>query len=225
MNQAKNATNSIGLKVISEYVLDVLKSNHAITVDDIYTQVHKTLSQTPAHQVVSLDAIKRRIYDVINIFHAAGIVDKQDKLIIFHMPQNSSPRTEEQQQTKIQFKEQLLLDQLFILNLFKSLVVRNSQMDEPEHINSLPAVIIGTQNLHETETTVSKDKTEVDFQTPELLTAMPCDEILKDLNIDIDVFKGFLKSSPEFEPYASFLMDHFTKPSLIDSIKRQTNDK
>ena len=131
MTDNKKQKNKICLKALAPHTMELIRDLKSTTSEDIATCIIEKLTfQHPG--LKGQDTIKRRIYDVINVLSAAGVIDKVGKQIIYQgtspffksIPVNSSVLSENDI-NRIKNKEKLLESKIALLTLFKALIQRN----------------------------------------------------------------------------------------------------
>ena len=131
------------LNQISSLVISIIKSKQTTTFQEVTDCVL-------ANQLNQKDSDKgrtsrRRIYDVINVCEAAGLVKKENKALIYQ-PLIECHTEETQNENKLLEKCQELTNsitsKLRIFLLYKSLIERNQRLRRPPKAVQLPAIFV-----------------------------------------------------------------------------------
>lgn len=212
MTDAKKQKNKICLKALAPHVMELIRDLKSTTSEDIATCIIEKLTiQNPG--LKGQDTIKRRIYDVINVLSAAGIIDKVGKQIIYQgtspffktIPANSSVLSESDIQ-RIKAKEKLLQSKIALFTLFKVLIQRNFNVPEPENRIKLPAILVGVKEPSSTILKHPLVRTEVEFTSKEPMVFLAPSEVLTKINLPKESIKAFLEASPDYARYAQSLI-------------------
>ncbi|KAK8833990.1 hypothetical protein M9Y10_025551 [Tritrichomonas musculus] len=212
MTDAKKQKNKICLKNLAPHTMELIRDLKTTTSEDIATCIIEKLTfQNPG--LKGQDTIKRRIYDVINVLSAAGVIDKVGKQIIYQgtspffksIPVNSSVLSESDIK-RIQNKEKLLESKIALLTLFKALIQRNFILPEPENRIKLPAILVGVKEPSSTILKHPLVRTEIEFTSKEPMVFLAPSEVLMKINLPKESIKAFLEASPDYARYAQSLL-------------------
>ena len=210
MTDNKKQKNKICLKALAPHTMELIRDLKSTTSEDIATCIIEKLTfQHPGLK----DTIKRRIYDVINVLSAAGVIDKVGKQIIYQgtspffksIPVNSSVLSENDI-NRIKNKEKLLESKIALLTLFKALIQRNFKIPEPENRIKLPAILVGVKEPSSTILKHPLVRTEVEFTSKEPMVFLAPSDVLMKINLPKESIKAFLDASPDYARYAQSLL-------------------
>ena len=129
---------------ISPPILNVIKSKESISfieVGDIIVQ-H---CQNEVKDEKRERTLRRRVYDVINVMSAAGVIEKNGKFLHYR-PEgylNECQSNEEEHNSRIQEKEKLLLSKIRQLVFHTLLIEKNQMRPKPTNAVSLPFMLVG----------------------------------------------------------------------------------
>jgi hypothetical protein len=157
------------------------------------------------------ETIRRRIYDVINVLSAAGIVDKVGKQIVWHgrpppTRADSAPTADVNDDARVAAKERVLRDKVALLTLYKALIKRNFAQEPAAGALALPAVLIGIRDADKTTFTQSLNRCELEVRSTGGLVFLAPSEILQRIRLERTAVKGILDLSPELARFGSQLL-------------------
>ena len=159
----------ICLKTLAPMTLQVMRELGNTTSEDLATVIiNNIMRKQPG--LTGQETIRRRIYDVINVLSAAGVIDKVGKQLIWHGYQGANvapivlPGSGEDEQ-RILAKEQVLRDKVSLLTLYKALLNRNFKRGTtPPDSVSLPAIIVGIKEPDKASVTQPMDGCELEIR-------------------------------------------------------------
>lgn len=203
------------LKAIAPRLTDLMRELGNATTDGVVTMLINRIV-VENNNSISQDTVKRRIYDVINVLSAAGIIEKSGKKLIWHglnvmnpkreqadRPAEMEPKPSEKtpEQESLETKEKYLYSKIKRLVLYKTLIQRNTTVPRPENAISLPSIIIGFAS-DETVKTEKKEKYSLDVTASQPKLYLSPAEILDKLPIEREKVEKMLSKNPLFRPYA-----------------------
>lgn len=197
------------LKSLAHCTLEVIREMGNTTSEDLATVIiSKFLRAQP--NLTGQDTIRRRIYDVINVLSATGVIEKSGKQLVFRgykavpggkfmQPQSS------ENEARIATKEKILRDKISLLVLYKALLKRNyARGQPPPDAVHLPAIVVGIRDLDKSSMVSVMNGLELKIEASQrdLLFLAPSD-ILKKMRKDFpdEVIRSFLEEAPELVRY------------------------
>lgn len=136
-----------GMKNISPVVLSVIARAKSAQQEEVVREVLEQLSSTM--KMESLETLKKRIYDSIQILSAAELILKVGKTLVYKgrplkLPDPSSIDRETEE--RIAEKKTRLLKKIKILTRYEAIIAVNTQKTKDDSSISLPFIIIGIRD-------------------------------------------------------------------------------
>jgi hypothetical protein len=201
------------LKDLARHTLEVMRELESTTSEDIATlTIDKLLRSNP--NLTGQDTIRRRIYDVINVLSAAGVVDKVGKQILWHggrrtvLPAVASKAADE---SGISAKEKVLRDKVSLLTLYKALIKRNFTREPGPDALPLPVILIEIRDKNQATFTQATNRCALEIRSKKDLLFMAPSDILRNIKIPAQSIRGILALSPDFARYGLHLLDETTQ--------------
>ncbi|EAY20676.1 hypothetical protein TVAG_163720 [Trichomonas vaginalis G3] len=141
-----DSKDKICLKAIAPRLLELMRSMKSTTSETIATMLINLLAVEAAGSF-SQETVRRRIYDVINVLSATGVIEKDGKKLTWRGLNNPNAPSQDPSQNvppSLLMKERNLHDKLRLLAAYKALIRKNFPQVRPS--NGLPArvIIFGT---------------------------------------------------------------------------------
>jgi hypothetical protein len=200
------------LNALAPHTLDVMRELETTTSEDIANMIIDKLTRTTPSRS-SQKTIRHRIYDVINVLSAAGVVDKVGKQIVWHGGRqapnarpNAAPRATGDDDARIAAKERMLRDKVSLLTLYKALIKRNFAHEPTADVLGLPVILLGIKDAAQITFTQSLNRCELEVRSTGGLVFMAPSEILQKINLERKTVKGILDLSPELARYGTQLL-------------------
>jgi hypothetical protein len=199
------------LKTIAPHTLEVMRDLGTSTSEDIATMIINTLMRNNPN-LSGQETIRRRIYDVINVLSAAGVIDKVGKQVVWRGTRRSIPAAvrpaapADSIGERVRMKEQLLCDKVRLLTLYKVLIQRNFPRDPSPNPLALPLILIGVRDRSRTTFTQSLNRCELEIKSHQSLLFLAPSEILSKISLSKRNVQAILMMSPELLRYASELL-------------------
>ncbi|OHS94122.1 hypothetical protein TRFO_11411 [Tritrichomonas foetus] len=159
---------------VASLVYSTLEKKQQTTFVEVADSILMEISPDQVDQSGDQRTMRRRVYDVLNVLCAAGIITKDQKIISFnpYMINSLSPSSNDLREMKdrITQKERILVERATLLLFYKLLINRNSTTQRPPTTIQLPAMFVGFGNAGNGEVKRSLDGTrlEVVAQSPPL---------------------------------------------------------
>ena len=188
-------TERIGIKAISTIVYDILSKEKSILQENLFEQVTDCFSNIVNSD--SLENIKKRIYDVIQILEATGIILKNGKTLTFQNPDFSkrqSFRMITEKERQVLKKEEELMQRLNILTKFKAIITKNTLINRPNESITLPFILIAIKDPNATYQQ-SFDKRSLDINVKDIHSFLSPLNIVQKTEIDKDIVKTIWENS------------------------------
>jgi hypothetical protein len=114
---------------------------------------------------------RRRVYDVLNVFLAADLIDKDGKTIRFRKVQprlpSEIPEEDRSLAHECEERQEILASKIRLLLSYRSLVQRHSKMQRPPTAIRLPAIIVGFNTNVSNESMSAPDKKTLEISASE----------------------------------------------------------
>lgn len=113
-------------------ILSILKQKENTTFQEVADDIVNDIGPDVA-DANNERTLRRRVYDVLNVFVAAGFITKDNKKITYTPPRTSSgqPMETAALEEKIQAKQTALVDKIRMLLMWKLLIERNKHIIRP----------------------------------------------------------------------------------------------
>lgn len=207
------SSNRLCLKSLAPPTVEVLKELGTTSSEDAATYIISQLSKSSHNEISGQDTIRRRIYDVINVLSASGIIDKVGKQIVWRgfqiynpkeikITNSISPVVEQ----RIANKEKSLREKVRLLTLYKVLIARNFIPKTPKNAVYLPSIIIGVENPDRDILTPLPIRSDLEILTKSPLLFISPLEILQGIDLDKTSIHAILRAVPEISHYGSELL-------------------
>jgi hypothetical protein len=197
------------LKDLAPHTLEVMRELESTTSEDIATlTIDKLLRSNP--NLTGQDTIRRRIYDVINVLSAAGVIDKVGKQIIWHggrQPVVTPAAPKVADESGIAAKEQVLRDKVSLLTLYKALIKRNFTREPGPDALPLPVILIGIRDKNQATFTQAINRCDLEIRSKKDLLFMAPSDILRNIRIPAQSIRGILALCPDFARYGLHLLE------------------
>jgi hypothetical protein len=209
--EPKNPHDRLCLKAMAPLTLDVMREFGTSTSEDIATIIINKLLRTNPN-LTCQETIRRRIYDIINVLSAAGLVDKVGKQVVWHPARRpiappAADAPSEASQDALRAKERLLCDKIRMLTLYKVLIKRNFVREPAPTAFPLPVIFLGVRDAGRTTFTQSLNRCELEIKCQrDALFLAPCD-ILQKVGLPRESVEGILALSPDLVRFASLVLD------------------
>lgn len=209
MNENKD---KVCLKAIAPRLLDLMREIKSTTSENLATLLINQLALENPNGF-SQETVRRRIYDVINVLSATGIIDKDGKKLSWGGAKTASPApTGDPQRPNIPMnlliKERKLYKNLAVLAKYKAIVSRNFPQIKPEGALPLNIILFGT-NL-KLETSREGESVKLQIPTKPLLYWSPSDLIIK-ADIPTEDIQRILEINPIFKKYTKNVIEELNR--------------
>lgn len=137
----------LSLVNVTTRVFAILQERGTTSFDEVAEEILAKMGtdtelSTPNEQ----RTLRRRVYDVLNVLCAAGIVAKDNRTITFQTANAQIKGASQMVQTlqaRVEAKRNSLLEKTKLLIYHKLLMNRNSKSDVPQHLAKLPLILLG----------------------------------------------------------------------------------
>jgi hypothetical protein len=205
-----SAQSRICLKVIAPQTLDVVRELGTSNSEDVASVIIARLIG-PNPPLSAHETIRRRIYDVINVLSAAGVIDKVGKQILWRggrpapvMP--PIPSTPDASEGRVHRKEEMLREKVRLLTLDKVLIKRNFSRDQSPGSMTLPVILIGIQDPTHTTFTQSVNRCQLEIKSRRNMQFLAPSDILQKIDLPKPSIQGILTLSPDLSQYGTQLL-------------------
>lgn len=209
-----NQKSKVCLKSLAPNTMNVIRKLQRTTPEVIANIIIQQLTNEHPN-MNGQETIRRRIYDVINVLSAAGVIDKVGKQIIyqgtsryFNTLPTPHPYLKDEDSQRIRKKEKQLEEKIVLLTLFKSLIQRNYPIAEPpQGSKPLPQIIIGINEQSSMNLKYPQSRSELELSTKHKMIFLAPSDMLKRLHFPKTSIKAFLEASPDYARYAQSLLE------------------
>lgn len=136
----------LSLNSLAEDISHFIQEKVATTFQDVADMIVEKITQDDAESNND-KTTRRRVYDVLNVFLAAGVITKEGKQIrhqpLAHISEMDLMEQDRALSEDVEHKKALLIQRIKLLLAYKSLMVRNSQQRRPASAIQMPAIIVG----------------------------------------------------------------------------------
>ena len=207
------------LNNLSALVLKFLKKNQTTTFSKVADMVIHEISQT--YGDVSVDkTTRRRVYDVLNVFLASGLITKEGKTIQFHQNSkngislnnensndNELSNEDEELMAINNEKKQQLISKIKLYLTYRSLILRNHSILKPPNAIHLPAIIIGFNSSLEDISQRYQNGHTLEIQTTDNPIFYSPNDIFKTMSFPIESQRQIFKELKGFEKIEKEVFD------------------
>jgi hypothetical protein len=199
------------LKTIAPHTLEVMRDLGTSTSEDIATIMINNYKRTNPN-LSGQDTIRRRIYDVINVLSASGIIDKVGKQIVWRGGRRTvvaPPRAalgSDACEERVRMKEQMLSDKVKLLTLYKVLIKRNFVRERPSDAMILPVILLGIKDPGKATFTQSVNPCELEIKSGQGMHFFAPGDILRKISLSKQSIERILALSPELLRYGISLL-------------------
>ncbi|EAX96293.1 hypothetical protein TVAG_264170 [Trichomonas vaginalis G3] len=200
------------LKALAPRLLELLLELGETTSESIATILINNLIQENPHSF-SQETVRRRIYDVINVLSATGIIEKDGKKLNWRGLKRQNPGAEAEQAPKpnapspLVLKQRSLFLKLRILAAYKALIQKNFPNRKPP--NALPArvMVFGTASNEIKTTRLGRHEIKIELRERPTHFFSPTDIILH-VQFPPQLIHDLLEINPLFAKYSKEVIDH-----------------
>lgn len=207
--QKPSSSKPLCLANMSSKVLQILKENGSTTftaVADLIVEDVQSSTDTTNNQRTT----RRRVYDVLNVFHAAGLITKDSKTITFNPYDHTTifkggSNDSSQIEARINTKQKALLDKIKLLIYYKLLIERNKKRQRPTNAIQLQALFVGFDDVGNGQAKRSLDGRQLEIvanSPPQFFSPMM---IFERMTFSPESQLGILQNMPNFSAYEPLL--------------------
>jgi hypothetical protein len=153
---------------------------------------------------------RRRVYDVLNVFLASGLIIRDGRSIRFRglgtpPPIEEIPESERAFARTCELKQARLVGQIKLLLGYRALIARNASQPRPASAVPLPTIIVGFNSNIEGDSNMSLDhKTLQIHASANPLFYSPMD-VFQNVNLSTEVQRDELRQIPALAAMESFV--------------------
>ena len=153
--QTPRSAKPLSLTNMATSVFSILEQRESTSFSEVADLIVDSIGQNADFDSSNEQrTLRRRVYDVLNVFFAAGFVVKENKTIKF--VQSAKRRNTEvlvQARERLQLKKKVLADKLRLLIFHKLVIARNAQRARPLDAVQLPCIFVGFTDIGNGEIT------------------------------------------------------------------------
>ncbi|OHT08916.1 hypothetical protein TRFO_22424 [Tritrichomonas foetus] len=146
---------------------------------------------------------RRRVYDVLNVFLASGIITKENKTIKYNPPPipEASKKVSEQDQELLSVnsqKRQQILNKIRLYLTYRSLLERNRGIVKPESAVNLPVILVGFNTAINEVSKSNDNEHTLEIRAAENPTFFSPNDVFKTMVFPEEFQKEVLREMPMF---------------------------
>ena len=145
-DQSPRAANPLSLANMGHAVFSILEQRQTTSFNEVADLIVGSIGPTLGLNSASEQrTVQRRVYDVLNVFLAAGFIAKDNKTIRFvpSAVHRHTPETAELVRARTKLKLASLVDKLRLLIFHKLLIERNARRARALDAVQLPCIFVG----------------------------------------------------------------------------------
>lgn len=215
MGNTQNST--LPLSALSSVILSIIRAKQTTTfseVADLVIQNYNTNIDNGNDKTT-----RRRVYDVLNVFLAAGLIIKESKNIHIVHSQNSKasmvPDEDKQLYSKCEQLRESVIRKLKAYLLYRSLIERNQSKNRPSGSIQLPAIFIEFPN-DKGVSELSLDQKTLEINAEQHPSFYSPVDVLSNINLSIDSQRELVRKTPLISK-----LEPFVFPEMIQSYNSQ----
>jgi hypothetical protein len=190
------------LTVMSATVLSVLRAKQSASFADLAADVVQIFGRNNPDEEINERTITRRVYDVLNVFVAAGVVKKEGNLIRIPTEQRMAPGAQDGDEiravkARLALKEAALLEKARLLLYYRLIIQRNQSQARPLAAFELPVICVAlrdTKNGHARRTLNGSRLEIVTKADPMFFSPM---ELFDQLKFSVESQMALARATPE----------------------------
>ena len=174
------------LKVMTGFVIQKIRAQHVILRSDLIIECTQELHPR-GYTHKQMNNVRRRVYEVLNILEATGVISLNGCGIIWRGIPTPGPNIKDAEikrdlmHSRIEQKRRYMDDLSNKVQLYRSIVERNKSSYDEQNAQKvyLPFVVIHTTNDCSVNCDISNDKSQYDFQFSKPFRIYEDQEILR----------------------------------------------
>jgi len=202
----------ICLKEISSHLCSLMREIKKSTCENIASMLISQMTVINTN-LTGQETIRRRIYDVINVLSAAGIIDKSGKQLVWNgfgsLSTNHPPAAKKNQEDHdFGIKEHKICQKVHTLTIYKALIHRNMVTHKPIGSVHFPLILIGISKSSDTRINHISGCSHLEITSDRPRFFYSPFDILMRLPLDSAIIKKLIEASPELEKFARDVYNH-----------------
>lgn len=180
---------------LAEDVLHFIQERTNTTFQEVADMI---VSKTHKDDSSNEKTTRRRVYDVLNVFAAAGLISKEARSIKYqplaHISEldNLSPQDKDLAKN-CEDKRTLLMQRIKLLLSYKALIMRNKQVSRPVNAVQMPVIMVGFNNNILGESYSSLDGKSVEMSASEGPIFYSPMDVFSKLQFPVDLLRTLMK--------------------------------
>lgn len=208
----------LSLNNLSLAVMDIIKRNETISFKEVADKIINEMHKQSLDEANTERTIRRRVYDVLNVFFAADIISKDNKMIKYKLTATLTPSTPipprlQSLYERCEQKHEILMMKLKLLLSYQSLITRNASIARPSKVIHLPLMIVGFNSNIDGGSNRSLDGKSLEIHASENPTFYSPMNIFDKMQIPFDQFKEILKKTSGLSQLETDLEKYLQKSS------------
>ena len=195
---------------VASSVYKIIQEKKQTTFPDVADSFCKIAQDANLDSANDQRTMRRRVYDVLNVLCAAGIVTKEQKMIRYNDKMSQSLPSENSDlaaiKQRLREKENILVERATLLMFFKLLFQRNRQIEKPPNVIHLPAIFIGINGHQGRKIDQKPDGTRLEIFTQTSPQFFAQIDLFRSLSFPIEEQRKLLQEIPKLKSIEKLLI-------------------
>lgn len=206
-DSSRTRSSPASLNNMSAKILNIIRTHQTTTFSEVADQIIKECNGNDEYS--NEKTTRRRVYDVLNVFLAAGLITKEAKNIkyvqssISFNPPQEIPEKEDLSE-KCDMLQEAVARKLKAYLLYRALLERNKTKIRPSGSVQLPAVFVEFPNDRGVSE-LSLDQKTLEISAEQHPSFYSPVDILNSLNLNINSQREFVRRSPSLSKFESLV--------------------
>ena len=184
--RSQNSTKAFNLIDLSSFALHFIREKKTTTFQEVTDKIIEISKQ---YETGSEKTTRRRVYDVINVFISAKLVERQNKQLTYinqaKFDTEELNKQEQEAKERIDALENEIIEKANIYLKYMALIDRNKKIGvRPQSSIALPAIFVSFDNL-QGDSCLSLDGKDLTITSEQAATYYSPTNLVTKLNLDI----------------------------------------
>ena len=184
--RTQNSSKAFNLIELSSYALNYIREKKTTTFQEVTDKIIEISRQ---YETGSEKTTRRRVYDVINVFISAKLVERQNKQLTYvnkaNLDNSDLYKQEQEISERIEALKQKIIEKANIYLKYMALIDRNKKAGvRPQNSIALPAIFVSFDNL-QGDSCLSLDGKDLTITSEQAATYYSPTDLVTKLNLDI----------------------------------------
>lgn len=208
-SKGSRGENPLCLNRLAVSVMQFIQTKQVTTFHEVADMIVAKVAQTQ-NEPNGEKTTRRRVYDVLNVFLASGLITKESKSIRYQPLGNISQETDLPPDMKeliqaCEEKQAKLVQRIQLLLAYKSLMARNEKAMRPANAIPMPVIIVGfNSNIAGGSKAALNGRTLEMYASENPIFYSPMD-VFSQLNFPVDLQKQLLREIPGLAASESYV--------------------